>query len=218
LRLDLFGIRTFRSAVSGNFITRLGAGGIPFLLPLLYQVGLGYTPLQSGLLLMPQSLAAIGLKMTMPMILTRLGYRVVLLSNTILMGGTIALFATIGPGTPIVVIVGLAVCFGFLASLQYTSMNTLVYADVDAKSAGTASTIASTLQHMSLSFGVAGASLLAAVFIPDRFHASAVEMIHGLHAALIVLGALTVLSALVFRELKPEDGASVSNYAIHTGA
>src|SRR5271170_948933 len=68
LRLSLFRIRTFRAAVSGSFVTRLGIGGIPFLLPLLYQVGLGFTPVQSGLLIMTQAIAAMSLKMTMPRI------------------------------------------------------------------------------------------------------------------------------------------------------
>src|SRR2546422_7479721 len=95
LLLGLFRIRTFRSAVIGSFITRLGAGGTPFLLPLLYQVGLGFTPVQSALRIMPQSLAAMSLKMTMPFILTRFGYRPVLLANTMLLGLPIALFATI---------------------------------------------------------------------------------------------------------------------------
>jgi len=62
--MNLFRTRTFRVAVIGSFVTRLGAGGMPFLLPLLYQVGLGYTPVQSGLLIMPQFLAAISLKFT----------------------------------------------------------------------------------------------------------------------------------------------------------
>ena len=215
LHIRLFRIRTFRAAVAGNFVTRLGAGGIPFLLPLLYQVGLGLTAVQSGLLLMPQSLAAIALKMTMPILLTKFGYRTVLLVNTILMGGTIGLFATIGQGTPFFVIVTLALCFGFLASLQYTSMNTLVYADVDTKETSMASTIASTLQQMSLSFGVALASLLTAVLIPDRFHSNPAEMIHGVHGALLALGGLTILSSLVFRELRPGDGASVSQSPVH---
>src|SRR5471030_1797483 len=61
LRLTLFRIRTFRAAVSGSFLTRLGIGGIPFLFPLLYQVGLGFTPIQSGLLMMPQAIAAMSL-------------------------------------------------------------------------------------------------------------------------------------------------------------
>ncbi len=72
LRLALFRIRTFRAAVSGSFFTRLGIGGIPFLLPLLYQVGFGFTPIQSGLLMMPQAIAAMSLKMTMPKILAPL--------------------------------------------------------------------------------------------------------------------------------------------------
>jgi EmrB/QacA subfamily drug resistance transporter len=217
LRLDLFRTRTFGAAVTGSFITRLGAGGIPFLLPLLYQVGLGFSPVHSALLLMPQSLAAMGLKLTMPRILTRFGYRRVLLANTLLMGGAIALFATVGPGTPIPVIVVLAAAFGFLASLQYTSMNTLAFADIDGPDASMASTIVSTFQQMSLSFGVATASLVAAIFIPDRFNASHAEMLHGVHRALLVLGGLTVLSALVFRGLRPEDGANVSRHAMAAG-
>jgi hypothetical protein len=87
---DLFRIRTFRAAVSGSFFTRLGIGGIPFILPLLYQVGLGFTPIQSGLLMMPQAIAAMSLKMTMPRILTRFGYRGVLISNTVILGLLIA--------------------------------------------------------------------------------------------------------------------------------
>ncbi len=66
LRLAFFRVRTFRAAVVGGFVTRLGIGGIPFLFPLLYQVGLGFTPVQSGLLFMPQAIAAMSLKMTMP--------------------------------------------------------------------------------------------------------------------------------------------------------
>ena len=72
LRLSLFRIRTFRASVSGSFFTRLGIGGIPFLFPLLYQVGLGFTPIQSGLLMMPQAIAAMSLKLTMPAILARI--------------------------------------------------------------------------------------------------------------------------------------------------
>ena len=109
--------------------------------------------------------------------------------------------------------------FGFFTSLQYTSMNTLVYADVTEEQASSASTIASTMQQMSISFGVATASLATAFFIPDRFHTTAPEMIHGIHHAFLVLGGLTVLSAIVFRELKKEDGDTVSLHKVpqHVG-
>jgi EmrB/QacA subfamily drug resistance transporter len=210
LRLNLFRIRTFRAAVSGSFVARLGTGGIPFLLPLLYQLGLGFSPIVSGLLLMPQALAAMSLKLTMPRILARFGYRGVLISNTLILGLLMTLFATVGVGTPVWLIVTQAFCYGFVSSLQYTSMNTLAYADVTEEQTSSASSIASTMQQMSISFGVATASLVTAFFIPNRIRSNAPGLIQGIHLALLVLGGLTVLSTLVFRELKSSDGEAVS--------
>jgi EmrB/QacA subfamily drug resistance transporter len=219
LNLSLFRIRTFRAAVNGSFFTRLGMGGIPFILPLLYQVGLGYTPIQSGLLIMPQAIAAMSLKMTMPRIISYFGYRGVLISNTLILGLLILLFAGIGVGTPVWLIVALAFCYGFFSSLQYTCMNTLVYADVAGAQTSGASSIASTMQQMSMSFGVAIASLLTALFIPDRFRSSAPELIHGIHYAFFALGGITVLSTIVFSELKSADGAATSQHKVleHAG-
>ena len=214
LQLTLFRIRTFRAAVSGSFFTRLGIGGLPFLFPLLYQVGLGFTPIQSGLLMMPQAIAAMSLKLTMPRILKRFGFRGVLVSNTVILGVMILFFATIGVGTPVWLIVAQAFCYGFFQSLQYTTMNTLVYADVTEEETSSASSIASTGQQMSISFGVASASLATAFFIPDRFHSNAPEMIHGIHLAFLFLGGLTILSTIVFRELKAEDGDAVSQQRV----
>jgi EmrB/QacA subfamily drug resistance transporter len=210
LRMILFRIRTFRASVTGSFVTRLGIGGIPFLFPLLYQVGLGFSPIQSGLLMMPQAIAAMGLKVTMPKILARFGYRAVLISNTVIIGLFILLFSTIGQGTPVWLIVVMVFCYGFFTSLQYTSMNTLVYADIDEEQASSASSIASTMQQMSISFGVAGASLVTAFFLPDRVRSNPAQFIHGIHRAFYVLGAMTVFSTIVFRELKRSDGSAVS--------
>lgn len=215
MRLALLKIRTFRSAVLGGFVTRLGIGGIPFLFPLLYQVGLGYTPVQSGLLMMPQAAASMALKMTVSGILTRFGYRAILISNTVFIGLLIMLFATIGAGTPIWIIVAESFAYGFFSSLQYSSMNTLVYADVDEEDTSSASSIASTMQQMAISFGVATASLATAFFIPDRFKSNPTEMIHGVHRAFFVLGGMTILSSIVFRQLRRGDGSAVAG---HKGA
>ena len=217
LHLALFRVRTFRASVAGSFVTRLGVGGIPFLFPLLYQVGLGYSPIQSGLLMMPQAFAAISLKMTMPHILRRLGYRTVLISNTILIGAMILLFATIRPSTPAWLIVLQVFCYGFSTSLQYTSMNTLVYADVNDDESSSASSLAGTAQQMSISFGVATASLVTAFFLPDRFRSNPSQMIHGIHEGFIVLGALTVLSTIVFRGLRANDGNTISKAKVLPG-
>jgi EmrB/QacA subfamily drug resistance transporter len=202
LNLALFRIRTFRAAVSGGFFTRISISGIPFLLPLLFQVGLDYTPIQSGLLMMPQAFAALSLKMIMPRILARFGYRAVLVSNTLVLGVLILLFATIGGATPVWLIVLQMFAFGLFSSLQYTSMNTLVYADVSSQAASDASTIAST----------AVASLVTALFVPDRFHTAPGELLQGIHEALLVLGGATLLSTLVFHGLRRDDGSAVSRH------
>lgn len=212
LSLALFRVRTFRVSVSGSFFTRLGIGGIPFLFPLLYQVGLGFSPIQCGLLMMPQAVGSLGLKLLMPGILKRFGYRRILSVNTLVLGLLIGLFALVGVSTSLWQIVLQALVFGFFTSLQYTSMNTLAYADVTPEQTSSASSIASTMQQLSVSFGIALASLLTAVFIPDRFHTSAPELIAGIHKAFLLLGGLTVASALVFRELRGDDGDLVSQH------
>ena len=218
LHLVLFRIRTFRAAVSGSFLTRLGIGGIPFLFPLLYQVGLGFTPIQSGLMMMPQAIAAMSLKLTMPRILARFGYRAVLVSNTIIIGLLILLFATIGKATPVWLVVMEVFFYGFFTSLQYTSMNTLVYADVSEEQESGASSIASTMQQMAISFGVASASLVTVFFLPDRYRSNPAQFIHGIHHAFFVLGGMTLLSTLVFRGLKRGDGDAVSQgKELHAG-
>jgi EmrB/QacA subfamily drug resistance transporter len=212
LNLGLFRIRTFCVAVSGSFFTRLGLGGIPFLFPLLYQIGLGFSPIQSGLLVLPQAVASIGLKSFTPAILARLGYRNVLVGNTLAVGLMILSFSAVGTHTPIWQIVVQALVLGFFTSLQYTSMTTLVYADVSGSQTGGASAIAGTAQQLSISFGVAGAGLIAALFVPPALHSHPDAIIHGAQQAFLVLGILTVLSAAVFMGLRANDGEDLSRH------
>ena len=210
LQLGLFRLRTFRAAVCGSFFSRLGLGGLPFLFPLLYQIGLGYSPVESGLLVMPQAMAAMGLKVIVPTILARLGYRNVLVGNTLILGVLIMLFATIDVGTPAWRIALQAFILGFFTSTQYTSMNTLVYADINARQTSAASTIASTGQQMSISFGVASASLIAALFVPVSLRSEPAALIHGVHQAFIILGLMTMASCVIFMTLKKNDGGAIS--------
>jgi EmrB/QacA subfamily drug resistance transporter len=209
LTLGLLRIRTFRAAVGGGFLTRIGIGGVSFLLPLLYQVGLGFTPIQSGLMIMPQAVGAMSIKTIIPRLLTTFGYRNILISNTMVMGVLVLLFATIGTQTPIWVILIQAFLFGAFSSLQYTSMNTLVYSDITGQWASKASSFASAMQQMSISFGVASAGLTAALFIPGS-RSNSIEVVHGVHKALALLGGFTVFSTIVFSELRTSDGGEVS--------
>lgn len=214
LRLALMRVRTFRVSVLGGFVTRLGLGGMPFLLPLLYQIGMGFPAWKAGLFTMPQAIAAMGMKVIGRKLLTRFGHRTVLVANTVLLGVAISSFAIVDRQTPIWCILILSFSLGFLASLQFTSMNTLVYADVEDRDASQAGSIASTAQQMSLSFGVAFGALLAAWFLGGLDQSISEQTIPALHKAFITMGALTVLSSLTFWTLRSTDGNNVSNRVV----
>jgi EmrB/QacA subfamily drug resistance transporter len=214
LALALLKVRTFRVAVLGGFVTRLGLGGMPFLLPLLYQLGLGFPAWKAGLFTMPQALAAMGMKVIGRKLLTRFGHRGVLVANTALLGGAIMLFSLVDRDTPVWCILPLSFLLGFIASLQFTSMNTLVYADVEDRHASQASSMASTAQQMSLSFGVAFGALLAAWYLGHVDQSNATQTIPALHKAFITMGSLTILSSLTFWTLRSSDGNNVSNRAV----
>lgn len=210
LRLALFRVRTFRVSVMGGFVTRLGIGGLPFLLPLLYQLGLGLPAWQSGLLMMPSVLAALVMKFMISRILRKFGYRRVLIVNTLAIGLTICLFSLVVPSTPIALIVLLGLTQGFFNSLQFSSMNTMTYSDIDPGDQSMASTIASTLQQLSLSFGLACGSLVAGWYLGNLPQTDQLAVTNALHHAFLTLGVITLLSSISFWTLRPEDGASVS--------
>lgn len=210
LRLALFQVRTFRVSVVGGFVTRLGVGGLPFLLPLLYQLGLGLPAWQSGLLMMPSAAAAMGMKLISTTILGQFGYRPVLIVNTLMIGVTISLFSQVTPATSIALIVLLGLATGFFNSLQFSSMNSMAFADIETNDSSMASTIASSLQQMSMSFGLACGSLVTAWYLGDVPQTDRVAVTGALHHAFLTLGGLTILSSLSFWTLRPNDGESVS--------
>ncbi|MDB5935459.1 MAG: EmrB/QacA family drug resistance transporter [Massilia sp.] len=213
LRLTLFRIRTFRVAVLGGFITRLGVGGLPFLLPLLYQIGLGLPAWKSGLLMMPTALAAMGMKLVSGRLLARFGYRRVLIVNTVFIGITIGMFALVKPGSPLTLIVMLGLMQGFFNSLQFSSMNTLAYADVSPEDSSMSSTISSSFQQLSMSFGLAFGTLVAGWFLGDVPQTNRGMVTSALHSAFVALSVVTILSSLAFWGLKREDGESISKGA-----
>ncbi len=210
LRLSLLHTRTFRVSVLGGFATRLGLGGMPFLLPLLYQLGLGLPAWQSGLLMMPAAVAAMGMKVIVSPVLRRFGYRQVLIVNTVLVGCTIGCFSFVGPSTPVAAVVGLGLTMGLFNSLQFSSMNSMAYADIADADAATASTLASTLQQLSRSFGLAVGSLLTGYFLQGVAQSNAPAVTAALHHAFSTLAVLTVLSSISFWTLRQGDGDNVS--------
>ena len=127
-----------------------------------------------------------------------------------MIGATMAMYSLVSSTTPLAVIALIGLIQGFFNSLQFTSINSMAYADIDNRDTSMASTLASSMQQLSLSFGLACGSLIAGWYIghlPQTEHAA---ITHALHAAFITLGIITVLSSLSFWKLRPEDGQSVS--------
>lgn len=165
IEIKLLQSRTYSVAVSGGFITRLGVGGAPFLLPLLYQTCLGLNPVQSGMLIMPQALGAMLSKIFIRNALKIIGYRTILIGNTALLGAALMDFGTINPFTPKYLIVLQAIFYGILMSSQFTALTSLTYADIPSTKTSHAGALASTFQQLSLSFGITTAGIVTAVFM-----------------------------------------------------
>jgi len=143
-------------------------------------------------------------------VLRRFGFRSVLIVNTLLVGTTICLFSLVTPATPLAVIVLLAFAQGFFNSLQFSSVNGMAYADIVPADSSMATSIASTMQQLSLSFGLACGSLLAGWFLGGVPQTDALAVQTALHRTFLVVGAVTMLSSLSFWTLRPGDGDNVS--------
>lgn len=210
LNLRLFKVRTFRVSVLGGLVTRLGIGGLPFLLPLFYQLGMGMPAWQSGLMMMPSAIAAMAVKAISPHLLRRFGYRRILIVNTVLMGVVIGSFALADQSTPLVVIVLLSFLVGSGNSMQFSSMNSLAFADVDARNSSMANTIASSMQQLSMSFGLACGSLLTGWYLGGLPQTDQIAVTNALHAAFITLGIATIVASLSFWTLRAGDGHALT--------
>lgn len=205
INIKLFRIRTFQISIIGNFISRLSFGGMPFLLPLLFQIGLGYSAELSGLLLVPIALGIMMVKYFSLKILRMAGYRRILVANTVLVACALLAFRIVGPDTSLYVIAGLTFIFGLLISLQYSGMNSLAYADMSADDMSSATSIISTAQQIAQSLGVATAALLL------RFYSVGSADVFSLtpaifHQTFFALGTLSFLTAFFFLRLKRNDG------------
>ncbi len=209
LDLTLFRIPTFRASVLGGFTFRLGIGAMPFLLPLMLQVGFGKTPLQSGLITFTSAMGAMGMKLAAVNILRRFGFRTILVVNALISAGFLAACATFTQTTPVALILVLLLVGGFFRSLQFTSINTIAYADIEPARVSRATSLVSVGQQLSLSSGVAVGAL--AVQLTVQVHDNGPLMAADFPPAFLVVAAISALSVLIFAQLPPEAGAELAN-------
>jgi EmrB/QacA subfamily drug resistance transporter len=161
LDVGLFGHPTYAACIGGGALFRMSAGAVPFLMPMLLQVGFGLTALASGSITFASALGAIISKPFTQRLLRHLGFRRVLIGNALLSGILLAACGWFRPATPHALIFAVLLTGGLLRSLQFTYMNTLAYADIPTRLTSRANTLANVMQQLSISVGVAtGAAAL----------------------------------------------------------
>ena len=206
----LMRIPTFRAALLGGLFFRIGLGAIPFLLPLMLQVGFGLSPFASGLITFAGAAGALSMKFVAAPILRRIGFRRVLLVNTAISALFLIGYALFEPSTPHAVIIAVLLVAGFFRSLQFTALNTLCYADAPPELLSRATSLVSVAQQVSLSLGVGlGATCLhltlawqgSASLGPDSFD-----------AAYAAIGLMSLTALIFFHPLAPDAGAEVSGH------
>ena len=202
IELPLFKTRTFSVGIAGNVASRLGTGCVPFLMPLMLQVGFGYSAIIAGCMMAPTAIGSMMAKSVVTQVLRSLGYRKVLVVVTVIIGILIALFALQSPGmSPWMMILPLFV-LGMAMSTQFTAMNTITLADLTDNNASSGNSVLAVTQQLAISFGVA----ISAVVLRFYDGLSVGDNVDHFHYTFITMGVVTLLSSAVFLLLKPKDG------------
>ncbi|MDH6152072.1 EmrB/QacA subfamily drug resistance transporter [Paraburkholderia sp. WSM4179] len=208
LDLRLLRIPSFHASVIGGSLFRIGLGAVPFLLPLALQEGLGMTAFRAGAITCASAFGSIFMKTVASRILERFGFRTVLMVNAACAGLAIAVYGLFFPGTPHWVIWCIVLVGGFFPSLQFTSLNTLAYADIPGSDVGRATSVASVIQQMSLGLGVTISGIVLQISHRVQGHPNIV--FSDFWPAFLVVGLFSCLSIPITRRLPRDAGDEIS--------
>jgi MFS family permease len=212
LDLSVFKVPTFRVTNLGGSLFRMAIGAAPFLLPLLFEEGFGWSPVRASLVVVPIFVGNIGVKPFTTAILRRWGFRTVLLTSATAAAVTLALCATFTLGVPIAIVGVVLLASGVFRSVGFTAYNTIVFADIGSKEMNNANTLTSTVQQLTMGFGVAigGLALHAGAPIDHLLGATG----HGpepFAVAFLLISALPLLGALESARLPGHAGSVLTN-------
>ncbi|HDZ2293821.1 TPA: multidrug transporter subunit MdtD [Klebsiella pneumoniae] len=205
ISLSLFKTHTFSVGIAGNLATRLGTGCVPFLMPLMLQVGFGYPAIIAGCMIALTAIGSIIAKSTVTQVLRWFGYRKTLVGITVFIGLMIAQFSLQSPEMPLWMLLLPLFVLGMAMSTQFTAMNTITLADLTDDNASSGNSLLAVTQQLSISLGVA---ISAAVlrFYEGFDNASTVQQFHY---TFITMGVITIISALMFMLLRAKDGRNL---------
>ncbi len=206
--LGLLKVKTFRISVTAGSLFRIGIGAVPLLLPLMLQLGFGYSPLRSGLTTFVAAMGAMAMKATASPILDRFGFRRILIFNGIIGATFIGVNGLLSPDTPIAVLLGVLLVGGYFRSLQFTGINAIAYADITQERMSGAVSFASVAQQLALSIGVAVGAGVVQIAQAGRQGPLTLSDFHWAFAAVALISASSVI---VFWRLPSDAGASLSS-------
>ena len=209
-KLRLFSEPNFSVGLIGNLVCRIGSSAVPFLVPLLMQLQLGYTPLRSGMMMLPAALAGTVAKRWIAPLIRRYGYDTFLLVNTVIVGSAIVAFALISRGTPVAIEILVLAIFGAANSMQFAAMNSVTLKGLSHEDAGSGNSLFSMVQMLAMGLGVSIGGGLVNLFGTQLGSAAL-----GFRLSFVCVGVITLVSALVFRRLEetPPAAAQVGRAA-----
>ena len=208
LDLALLRLPTLRAAIIGGFLFRLGIGALPFLLPLLMQVGFGLSPFQSGLVTFSSAVGAMGMKTLAARIIRTFGFRNLMTVNAIVSAFFLAVCALFTVTTPLLIIMIILVVGGFFRSLEFTAINTVAYAEVETAQMSRATTLVSVNQQLAVSAGVA----VGAASVETTMWLSHVSELNAtvFAPAFVVVALTSAASSWFFWQMPADAGHEIS--------
>ncbi|HRF07356.1 MAG TPA: MFS transporter [Xanthobacteraceae bacterium] len=205
--LKLFSVQTFRTSVVGGGLFRIGVGAMPFLLPLMFQLGFGMTPLQSGLLTFAGAAGAMAMRASVAPILRRFGIKRVLVMNAAIATAFIAAAGLFTPATPYFIIIGVLFVGGFFRALQFSTLNSLAFADLGSSTMSQATSLTSVAQQIAISAGVALSAIVLEVL--RYFRGSQEILLSDFSIAFFAVAACAFASIIFMIRLPINAGASL---------
>jgi len=214
LDLSLLRYPTFRASVLGGSFVRLGIGATPFLMPLLLQVALGWSPLQAGSVTLAGGLGVLCARPVAIVVLRRIGFRASLILFVILSAALTAIPALFSAGTPIPLIMVLLFLTGFCRSNQFIAANTIAYADIPNEKVAAASTLSAVTQQVGLALGVSFGGLMLGLTRGLGTNGASETALRPDAFALpfLAIGLVTLMAAPVYLALDPKAGANMSGH------
>jgi EmrB/QacA subfamily drug resistance transporter len=215
--VSAFRIKTFVVAISGGSLFRISIGAVPFLLPLMFQIGFGMNPFQSGLLTLAVFAGNLSTKLVTTQILQRFGFRTVLVYNGAFAAVTLASMSLLRPTTGYGWILGALFVSGVARSLQFTAINTLGFADVPKPQMSGASTLSSTMSQMTMGMGVAAGAIALRIASWWHGHDAQTLVPADFSIAFLMVAALSVIAIFDVFTLAPDAGEHVSGHRRSVG-